>query len=443
MKTSVQFVNHASVIVSDGETSVLSDPWYSGDAFHKGWNLLHENPNEEVKELLRKVTHIWVSHEHPDHFSVPFFRTFSEEIKGQSIKILFQKTRDKRVYRFLVSQGFDVQELDNNQKEALSGDFSVTCLKDGFYDSALLIESHGEKILNLNDCDISTPKRLNQVFALTGCVDILMTQFSFAAWKGGENNKKWREDAATDKVNTVKLQIERFRPSIMIPIASFIYFSNSDNFYLNDAHNSPEQLKEKLEEYAHKIVVMAPGDILGGDRQLINQSAAAAFWNDRYKALTPVHQYQPIEFDVLNESFEKYSSRIHANNNMSLIKFLGAVSPIRVFKPVVIHLSDLRISVQIDYVRNLFTVTHEPAMLTMKSQSLDFIFNNAFGFDTLTVNGCFEEKAENGFIDATKTLAIENLNNLGIKIELKTLFQFKMIGYFLRRLAKVRLKLTT
>ena len=40
MKTSIQFINHASIIVSDGEIGVLSDPWYTGDAFHKGWNLL-------------------------------------------------------------------------------------------------------------------------------------------------------------------------------------------------------------------------------------------------------------------------------------------------------------------------------------------------------------------------------------------------------------------
>ena len=77
----------------------------------------------------------------------------------------------------------------------------------------------------------------------------------------------------------------------------------------------------------------------------------------------------------------------------------------------------------------------------MRSESLNFIFKNSFGFDTLTVNGCFEEVAKNGFVSATKTLAIENLNNLGIKIELKTLFNFSIIKLFLSRLYRVARKL--
>ena len=56
-------------------------------------------------------------------------------------------------------------------------------------------------------------------------------------------------------------------------------------------------------------------------------------------------------------------------------------------------------------------------LLCMHSESLNFMFKNSFGFDTLTVNGSFEEVTKNGFVRATKTLAIENLNNLGIKIE--------------------------
>ena len=40
--TSLTFINHASILVSHGEIALLSDPWYQGDAFHKGWSLIHE-----------------------------------------------------------------------------------------------------------------------------------------------------------------------------------------------------------------------------------------------------------------------------------------------------------------------------------------------------------------------------------------------------------------
>mgnify|MGYP003655807813 FL=1 len=70
----IEFVNHASVLMTHGQVGLLSDPWYSGPAFHKGWRLLVETPEDKIAALLPRVTHIWISHEHPDHFSVGFFK---------------------------------------------------------------------------------------------------------------------------------------------------------------------------------------------------------------------------------------------------------------------------------------------------------------------------------------------------------------------------------
>ena len=278
MKTSVKFINHASVVVSDENISVLSDPWFSGDAFHKGWNLLHETGDNDIKKLLQKITHIWISHEHPDHFSISFFQNYSEILKNNSIKILFQKTSDKRVFKFLTAKGLNVKELEFNKSLKLSDDFTVKCIKDGFYDSGLLIDSHGDKILNLNDCEVTTPSRAKEVFSLTGKVDVLLTQFSYAAWKGGTKNKRWRVNAAQEKINTIKLQTETFRPKYLIPFASFFYFSNKENFYLNDSVNRPEQLEDKLQKYLEKLTIMAPNDVLGGKIERLNNIKAINLW---------------------------------------------------------------------------------------------------------------------------------------------------------------------
>ena len=443
MKTSVKFINHASVIISDGNVSVLSDPWYAGEAFHKGWNLLHETNQDDVEKLLETVTHIWISHEHPDHFSISFFKTYIGILKHLAIKILFQKTKDKRVFNFLRAQGLEVQELEFNKSFNLSHDYRVTCIKDGFYDSGLLIESDGEKILNLNDCEVNTPNRADEVFAITGEVDVLLTQFSFAAWKGGVNNKKWRDEAAKEKISTVKLQIKKFQPKKVIPFASFVYFSNEENFYLNDAVNRPDQLKEMLKEYATKLVILAPNDILGGKSEMLNEAQALSFWQKKYHKIHShkLNKYATTDLASIRNSFGAYCERIEKNNSLRMIKVIRTLSPISAFKPIVIQLTDLDLNIKFDFVNKLFLETSDPAMLSMKSESLEFIFKNPFGFDTLTVNGCFEEVKKGGFIEATKTLAIENLNNLGIKIELKTLFNLSVITLFLSRLYRVARKL--
>lgn len=441
MKTSVQFINHASVIVSNKKTSVLSDPWYTGDAFHKGWNLVHETERQDIEKVLNNVTHIWISHEHPDHFSISFFKTFGQKIKDLSITILFQKTQDKRVYKFLTAQGLNVQELDFNREFAITNDYKVTCIKDGFYDSGLLIESHGEKILNLNDCEVTSPNRAEEVFSITGVIDVLLTQFSFAAWKGGKENKRWRDKAASEKINTMKLQIEKFEPQIVIPFASFIYFSNNENFYLNDAVNKPQELMNKLGTYAEKLVIMAPFDAIGGGKKLSSNDSAIKFWEEKYQNIKPINDYQSVELVQLKENFAQYCERIQKNNNMKLVKLLRTISPISAFKPCTVYLSDLEKSIKFDYVSTSFQETTEVALLCMHSESLNFMFKNSFGFDTLTVNGSFEEVTKNGFVRATKTLAIENLNNLGIKIEMKTLFNLSIIKLFLTRLYRVARKL--
>ena len=443
MKTSIEFINHASVVVSDGKISVLSDPWFAGDAFHKGWNLLHETSEDEIKKLLQKITHIWISHEHPDHFSISFFQNYTQILRKNSIKILFQKTNDKRVFKFLTSKGLEVQELEFNKKLKLSDDYSVTCIKDGFYDSGLLINSHGEKILNLNDCEVTTPNRANEVLKLTGEVDVLLTQFSYAAWKGGIDNKQWRINAAKEKIDSMSLQIKTFQPKYVIPFASFFYFSNKENFYLNDSANKPEQLKEKLKKYSEKLVIMAPKDVLGGKIETINNVKAINFWKNKYEKLLDLrlNQFSTTDLNIINNSFKTYCERIEKNNNLFLIKIIRSVSPIRAFKPIIVKITDLNLNLKFDYVRKIFSQTSEKAMLSMKSESLNFIFKNSFGFDTLTVNGCFEEIQKGGFVKATKTLAIENLNNLGIKIELKTLFNISIIKLFLTRLYRVSKKL--
>ena len=80
MNSSIKFINHASVLISSGNTKLLTDPWYYGDAFHKGWNLIVEQSKKEINDILNEVTHIWISHEHPDHFSVKFFLDFKNQI---------------------------------------------------------------------------------------------------------------------------------------------------------------------------------------------------------------------------------------------------------------------------------------------------------------------------------------------------------------------------
>ena len=71
--------------------------------------------------------------------------------------------------------------------------------------------------------------------------------------------------------------------------------------------------------------------------------------------------------------------------------------------------------------------------ISMHSESLYFIFKNEFGFDTLTVNGCFECAPQN-FSKVSKTLAIGSLNAMGLKLNLGIIFKLDVILLFLKKL---------
>lgn len=442
MKTTIEFINHASVLISTDKIGILSDPWFSGDAFNKGWNLIYENSQEEIFAVLKKTTHIWLSHEHPDHFSIQFFKNHAKFINENGIKILFQITPDKRVIGFLESLAIECHELPFNEPFFINDESSVICIKDGFYDSSLLVQHLNEKILNLNDCEIKSEKRAQEVAAITGKVDVLLTQFSFAAWKGGKENLSWRKDAAQEKLKTIELQARYFEPELIIPFASFIFFSNEENFYLNDAANTPEDIIDHFGDSSFEVIIMKPGDVIGNTRINNLNKEAIDFWKEKYQSLNhrSLNKYHSSNMKELAQSFEKYCTRIKKNNNLLFIKILRALSPIPLFKPIIIQLTDINISIEVDYLCKNLKQTEKEPMLFMHSESALFMFNNSFGFDTLTVNGCFEEN-NGGFITATKTLAIENLNNIGFSISPKLFFNIKLIQLFLKRLSLVKKKI--
>ena len=72
----ITFLNHASFILEYKEIKILNDPYLFNSAFNNGWNLLKEIDH---RNFLKDITHIYFSHEHPDHFSIPFLKSISVE----------------------------------------------------------------------------------------------------------------------------------------------------------------------------------------------------------------------------------------------------------------------------------------------------------------------------------------------------------------------------
>lgn len=441
MKTpKITFINHASVKISNSETSILTDPWYEGDAFNKGWLLLYENKDSEIIKLLSEINYIWISHEHPDHFSILFFKKYIKEIIKNNITVIFQITKDKRVISFLKNLKINTFELEENKFFNLSKNFKIKIIKSDFYDSALIINVDDKIIFNLNDCPIDDKKALTSFKDQQGKCDVLLTQFSYAAWKGGKLNEKWRIDAARKKLEAIKLQSQILEPSIIIPFASFIYFANVENYYLNDHSNKISSLINYKKKHNLSFVIMHPYETQ--DLKNISQNVESInFWNNIYNELDNRHKFnfkKSIDEKQIYEAFTIYKNKIFKNNSRFLLYFMSKIPFLNLFSSLRILLNDSNTVYNINLFNGIVSSSDNRYDIQMHSNSLLFLLKNNFGFDTLTVNGCFDIANFKSFSKFAKFFSIGNLNNMGIFINLKVLLNFNLFLLFLNRLKAVK-----
>lgn len=437
----VELLNHASVLITVGNRSVLTDPWFWGAAFNNGWSLLYENEPGHVESTLDRTDAIWISHEHPDHFSVSFFKKYSAKINALEIPIIFQKTSDQRVAGFLRNLGLNVIEIENQSSYQMFDDVFIKVIQVGLYDSALLIETNDFTILNLNDCEVSSKDSAEALFGdLT--VDILLTQFSYAAWKGGKENIKWRRVAAEKKLENIKFQDGFFRPNHIIPFASFIRFSREENFYLNDCANSPVDVYG-LEGLHGEVCILAPGAKLSSaTKDSIEKNCD--FWEKLVSKKTVDSQFQALRsvpFSDLESAFKRRQSRVFSFNSAFLMKMFYALGI--AFRPMSIFLIDLKINIRFDWFSNSLFFCQDSPEVFLRSGDFLFLLDHDFGFDTLTVNGCFELSEPKFFGRFVKTFGIGSYNAAGIAFSPRVIFRLEKFIHGLRTLKRVRDSLET
>lgn len=443
MNSYIQFINHASFKLSNGKKSILTDPWYNGSVFNNSWNLIYENNNHEIEAIINDVDFIWISHEHPDHFSIPFFKIFKNLIQKNNIQILFQETYDKRVVNFLKKNEFDVIEVKDNTNFTIDNDFYIKIVKYGIYDSAILFYIDNTKIFNLNDCPIRSERELLKFKKSYGVCDILLSQFSYAAWKGDEKEINKRINAANEKINTLKNQINILKPKVYLPIASLIWFSHIENHFMNDSINKINDLPEKLSDNKINVIVMSPYE-----KQKINNLTqninSLDFWEDNYKKIKSFKKNNYTDSITLKElltNSEIYKLNTFQNNSKILMYCVKILSFNYFFSKISIYLTDINKVYNFDFFKNDY-ISDQINNYDVKihSTSLNFIFKNTFGFDTLTVNGLLKVN-KNGFKKILYNYGIGNLNNIGISFNIKFIFNYKLIFYIIKLLLRSK-KLT-
>jgi hypothetical protein len=415
-KTNIFFLNHASFIIEHNKIKVLNDPYLFGSAFNDGWNLLKEfNHSEFIKDL----THIYFSHEHPDHFSIPFLKSISLE-ERKRITIIYQETYDKRVKNFCEKLGFNFLEIRNLKENKISENFYITIGKVPFYDSWINYRINDKNILNVNDSVLDNPNVLFLIKKKIRDIDVLFTQYSYANFIP-ENQQI---SIAIDCLKKIKEQDNILKPSFIVPFASLIYFSHKENYFMNKNINTIQI----AHDYIKKNCKAYPIILKPNENWIINKKDnynSLDFWNKIYANIPNLklnHSHLNTDSKTLIEKSKNYLERIKKNNNNLLIYFLYKL---KFFNDISIFLTDLKKFFNFNVIDGLKEnlIHKDKFTIEMSSDSLQFIFDYDYGFDTLLVNARFRA-SHNNINKITRNFIIGSLNNSGRYIKFNNIHKF-------------------
>ena len=422
----IKLINHSSIFISNEEIGILTDPWYDGFAFNDGWSLLYKNKNEDIDNLLKKTNFIFISHEHPDHFSIKFFKDYEEKIKKNKIKILFQETRDKRVEGFLKKKGFHLIILKNMISHDLSKNFKLTLFKQGYMDSSFLLETENFFHLNINDCEF-LDRELNIIKKRIVNKNknlIIYIQFSYAAYR---SNDRWLQEAALFKLNRIKKISQQFNSKLVIPFASFIYFCHSENFDLNKHVNTCKKTSLYLNDNDINHCFLYPetdlidlNTILKNREKILHlNDLSLDFW-DKKISNVKLLKYENEPGEILEDNIKEFLHRIRKKNNIYLLMILRYLT----FK---FFFGDVSIAVNKTdntYLVNFFEIKKienfkKKADINLSSDQFNFLLKQTFGFDTMLVSGRLKANNSKGLNKLATSLGftVMNQSNYGVKIK--------------------------
>ena len=145
MDTGFETIGNAILTLYDGGRPILvTDPWFTDQAYFGSWGQSHEIPEAQMKGILG-AEYVWVSHGHPDHLNADSM----PQLMGK--KILLPDHVGKRIQDDLKGQGYEVHVMKDRQWYPLSKNIRVYCISDLNQDAVLLADVNGRLIFNRTD----------------------------------------------------------------------------------------------------------------------------------------------------------------------------------------------------------------------------------------------------------------------------------------------------
>jgi UDP-MurNAc hydroxylase len=411
----IEFVNHSSFLQASGGVRLICDPWLGGAAFDDSWGLLA--PTALRYEDFAGVTHLWFSHEHPDHFHPPTLKRIPPELRAR-ITVLYQESLDRKVIEHCRGLGFkEARELPTGQWVELAKGFDVKCAPQaGFQDSWLATRTPGGVVLNVNDCPLFERELVRAIRTQVGPIDVLATQFSISAWDGNREDLARRRRGAQTMLDRAVMHAEEFGARYVLPIASFIWFCHEENAWMNDGFLPLAQVVEELRTRTKSTpVLMYPGDTWELGEAWDNAPALARYEADVASLATrPRSAPKLVDADELMKNSREFCAQMRSGSDPLRLKLRWAAKSARrnghggVRKLVTVgqrllapetatvFVTDHARAYSFHPVKGLRPIELGESVcdMSLSSAALNYAFRFLWGGETLLFNGRFRENRE-------------------------------------------------
>jgi UDP-MurNAc hydroxylase len=358
----LELLGQASVGVRLGDVEVISDPWVLRKAQLGAWEPYPPRTADDIRlqcERVERATHIYISHDHADHFDPEFLAQLSPK---QLVTAHFHNAGFRSALRSLSqSAGHTLHELAPGETLALGPSATLRVIPEQprfRTNSMLLVQTPIGAVLNANDCGLNSASLLGiarrqrvRVFLYT--LNFMANGYPFPYLNSDDPDLLASMTQVRDQVlSSFRLAMQTLQPELSLAFAGPVTFPHLVNEHLN-AHPEALDWRRMLDALSASGSVAWPAS---GARVVLRASSLALEQPSTWAKLLAEHPrtpasklgpVEPLDRVRLKRAAQSFSERVggavaRSGQRLGIALYCSAVASLQDLESGA-HLGTLRI----------------------------------------------------------------------------------------------------